>query len=107
MARLQQLLDLLEKNPKDSFVLFAIAKEYEGSGETEKAFEKYHFLLKNDPNYVGAYYHLAKLYENNGKTQDALDTYSKGMEIAKSQGDQHAFSELSSAKMNLEMEDLI
>ena len=107
MPRLEQLLSLFKENPKDSFLLFALAKEYESAKKLDKALEKYLILVKNDENYVGTYYHLAKLYENGNETDKALGTYDKGMAIARKLGDQHALSELSSAKMNLEMEDLI
>jgi tetratricopeptide (TPR) repeat protein len=107
MPRLKQLLSLIEQNPKDSFVLFALAKEYESSGDLEKSLEHYLSLVNIDANYVGAYYHLAKLYETLNQFPKALETYDTGMAIAKKLQDQHAWSELSSAKMNLEMEDLI
>ena len=107
MSRLQQLLSLFEESPKDSFLLFALAKEYESAGNFDEALQKYLTLVEQDENYVGTYYHLAKLYENSDETDKALETYQKGMSIAKKLGDQHSLSELSSAKMNLEMEDLL
>lgn len=102
--RLAQLENMLQSNPKDSFLLFAIAKEQEKLKEENKALEYYHLLIQNDPEYVGTYYHLAKLYEKQEQFSQALEIYEKGTQIARALGDQHALAELSSAKMNLELE---
>ena len=99
--RLQQLLALLAESPADSFLLFAIAKEYEGAGDSDRAGEYYRRLLDGDPDYVGAYYHLAKLYESQGHYREAFRTYSTGMETARKAGDQHALGELAAARLNL------
>jgi len=94
------------ESPEDSFLLFAIAKEYEAADDLEQALTFYTQLAEKDADYVGTYYHLAKLYEKIEQPEKALDTYAKGMEVARRVGDQHALAELSSAKLNLEMEDM-
>ncbi len=43
----------MEASPSDSFVLFAIAKEYESAGDNVKALEYYQKLKSADPEYVG------------------------------------------------------
>ncbi|MDX1940216.1 MAG: tetratricopeptide repeat protein [Saprospiraceae bacterium] len=101
-TRLSQLQNLLAESPNDAFLLFAIAKEYEGMGEQEQALAHYLQLIEKDSTYVGTYYHLAKLYEKIEQPEKALETYSKGMDIARKADDQHALAELSSAKLNLE-----
>jgi len=107
MSRLQQLFTLLEQNPKDSFVRFALAKEFENTGDQEKALEFYTHLLKDDPDYVGAYFHLAQLYVEHNQTGEAMKIYDNGIAVAKKLSDHHALSELQAAKTNLEMEDLM
>ena len=102
--RLHQLLGLWESSPEDAFLLFALAKEYEKMADENKALEFYTQLKTGQPDYVGCYYHLAKLYERQENFDLALDTYQTGMQVAKKQGDQHAYSELSNAKLNLELE---
>lgn len=99
--RLHQLLALLEESPDDSFLLFAIAKEYEGAGQAETAREYYHRLLEEDPEYIGVYYHLGKLCEKQGDLHQAFAIYGKGMEMARRLGDQHALSELAGARLQL------
>lgn len=100
-TRLAQLRQFLADSPGDAFLLFAIAKEYEGLGQSDQALESYQELLRVDPTYVGLYYHLAKLYEQKEAYQAAWDTYTRGMEVAKKAGDQHALSELAGARLQL------
>ncbi len=102
--RLIQLLGMLKDDPKDSFLRYAVAKEYENGNDLELALVEYLTIKDNDPDYVGMYYHLAKLYEKIEDTDKALDIYTLGIQIAKKLSDFHALSELNSAKMNLEME---
>lgn len=100
-TRLERLLDFHDASPDDTFVLFALAKEYEKMGEEDKALKYFQQLLEVDVNYVGAYYHLGKLYERLEQPATAFATYKKGMELAKAAGDQLALSELAGAKLTL------
>ena len=100
---MNQIKALLAESPDDAFLLFALAKEYEGSGEREEALQQYLLLRQKNPGYVGTYYHLGKLYEKLERTDEALEAYSTGMEEAQKAGDRHAWSELSSAKLELEI----
>ena len=45
--RLQQLENLLQSSPNDSFLLFAIAKEQEKLQEEKKALTYYNLLVQN------------------------------------------------------------
>jgi tetratricopeptide (TPR) repeat protein len=101
MTRLSQLPELLTDNPNDSFVIFALAKEYEKLGDEAKAFTYYQELLDKDPAYLGLYYHLGKWYERANDVEQAIHIYSRGMDVARQQGDQHALGELAGAKMML------
>jgi tetratricopeptide (TPR) repeat protein len=101
--RIEQLKAFLADDPGDSFIRYALAKEYEGMGQMYQARDTYLALKKDDPQYVGLYYHLGKLYEELGDEQEALATYSEGINVAKKAADFHALSELNTAKVNLEM----
>ena len=61
-------------------------------------------IRKADPGYVGMYFHLAGLYAEMEDFDKAMKIYEEGIQIAKSQKDHHALSELQGAKMNLELE---
>ena len=96
-TRLNKLLEFLDNDPNDSFILYALATEYNSLNDIEKAFNYYLKLVNEHPNYVGTYYHLGKLYEKQGEKDKAIDIYQKGMLIARSKRDMHAFSELQGA----------
>ncbi len=105
MNRLDQLLELLNGSPDEPFLLFALAKEYEGSGKLSEAMDYYRQLLSTDPEYVGAYYHTGKLYEKFLQPDKAIEIYGLGLNVAKRQKDMHSFSELKGAKLNLTDEE--
>ncbi len=104
-SRMEQLQALLNESPEDSFLLFAIAKEYEKQEAWESARKHYEKLLEADPEYLGVYYHLGKLLEYLEGPKKAWQTYTRGMELARLQGDQHALSELAGARLALGEEE--
>lgn len=106
--RLQKLLDFLSSEPNDPFLKYALATEYLNANELDLAMGYYEDLLKNHPDYVGTYYHAGKLYEQINRKDEAVATYRKGMEVSRSAGDSHAFSELQTvynSVMGLDYED--
>lgn len=103
--RLQYLSQLLESSPNDTFVLFALAKEYENAGADEHALVFYQRLEATDSDYIGLYYHLGKLYERLQNPQEAIKTYKKGIEAGRRAQDRHSVSELQGALLNLEDPD--
>jgi tetratricopeptide (TPR) repeat protein len=96
-TRLAKLLEFLESDPNDPFILYALATEYNSLNDVEQAFAYYTKLVAEHPDYVGTYYHLGKLYEKNDNTQAAIEVYQKGMIAARTKRDMHAFSELQGA----------
>ncbi len=104
MSRLAQLQSMLAEDPDDSFLLFAVAKEYEKKDNLPLAIEYYEKVVQNDSNYTGVYYHLGAAQHELGHKDKAINTYKTGIEICKSVGDQHALSELKSVLMNIEIE---
>ncbi len=99
--RLEQLLGFLAQSPNEPFILFAIAKEHEKIGNLKEALHYYQLLETTNSSYVGTYYHLGKLYEKLEQDAQAFATYQKGMKVAKDSNDNHSFSELAGAKMEL------
>lgn len=100
-SRLEKLSALLTQSPDDSFLLFALAKEWEGLNEPEKALAYFQQLLEKDETYTGAYYHLGKLLEEQGRHLEAIKTYEKGMACAERQQDFHSLRELKEALQGL------
>ena len=92
-TRLQQLLAFYAADPTDAFTVYALATEYRAQ-EPERAWQFYHKLLTDHPDYVGTYYHAGKLLEQFGKKNEAEKVYRDGLRVARAAGQQHAASEL-------------
>lgn len=101
--RLDLLLGILKETPADSFVIFAIAKEYENMDDQNVAIQYYEKLYHLDPNYVGLYFHWGKINEEINDSDKAIEIYSMGIEVASMQKDGHAERELRAAKYNCEL----
>lgn len=104
MDRILELQKMLEDQPKDSFVRFALAKEYSNKGDHRGALRQYTALQQADPEYVGVYYHMGKAMEELDLVQQATLVYKAGIAVAERLQDLHAKSELQSALLNAEME---
>lgn len=106
--RLVKLFEFLESDPNDSFLLYAVATEYNVQNDTDNALKYYLQLTEKHPDYVGTYYHLGKLYEKLGQKEKAIPVYQRGIESARKKRDMHALSELQGAynsAMGLDYED--
>jgi Tfp pilus assembly protein PilF len=100
--RMKQILDLLEQQPTDSFLLHALALENMKLTNWEEAKNIFIRLLDYNPNYVGSYFHLASTYQFLKQNDKAINTYEEGIKIAQQQKDFHSLNELRSA-----MDDLL
>ncbi|MDB5230747.1 MAG: hypothetical protein JWN76_1552 [Chitinophagaceae bacterium] len=101
MDRIEKLKNFLETNPHDDFIGHALALEYIKLGKDEEARDIFEALLERSPGYVGSYYHLGKLLERNNEKDEAIKWYEKGMAVARSSGDNHAYNELYAAYEDL------
>jgi tetratricopeptide (TPR) repeat protein len=100
--RLKQIQEMLEKEPQDDFLNYALAVELEATGDRTKAIEQLEKLLQRNPSYLGAYYKLGKLLEENDSETKALEVYNKGLQLAQEQNNKKAAGELSEAIWMLE-----
>lgn len=103
--RLDQLLQLLKESPRDSFLLFALAKEYEKRGELEESLHYFRRIQANDPDYVGMYYHLGKACQQLRRADEARAAFEEGMKRARKLGEAHAHNELAAALAMLTEEE--
>ncbi len=100
--RKDMILKMLEDQPGEPFLMFAMAKELEKEGDWPEALSWYERLRNQHPGYVGLYYHLGKVMERLERPEDALAVYEAGINIAQAQGDRHAWSELAAVKLALD-----
>lgn len=94
MARLDDLKKLLAADPRDPFVLYALAQEHAKVGEHEAAIGYYDQCLSVDPAYHYAYFHKARTLEAAGRVDEAIATLRTGIASARQRQDQKAWSEM-------------
>ena len=95
--KLPKLQAMLEKQPNDPFLLYAIAMEFKNANEPAKAIALLEKCLAADPNYCYAYFQRGQIYEITGDLESAKRSYTDGIAAAKRAGDAHAESELQGA----------
>ncbi len=92
--RIKALSELLAVNPDDSFSRYALAMEYAGLGETERAITALKELMERDPKYVAAYHQLGRIYCRVNKTAEAKLIYRQGIELAAEINERHEKTEM-------------
>ena len=95
--RLQKLAEMLEKQPNDTFLLYAMGMEYLGMGEVNVAEKYFKLVLEFDKAHVATYYQLGILFTQNNREIEAQDFLEKGYELAKQKGDLKTQNEFRSA----------
>lgn len=101
-SRLQYIMEMLEKEPNDSFLWYALALEHAKLNDISKAIELLEELITKDSDYLGAYYQLGKYYEQTGNIPKAVDCYNKGISIAAAQNNRKTLGELNEALLMLD-----
>lgn len=101
-SRLDQLLVMLNEEPHDDFLRYAVAVEYSAAGNIPEAISRIESLIADKPDYLGAYYKLGQLHEQNGAIDKALDVYRRGVDVAKKQRNVKTLGELNTAILLLE-----
>lgn len=95
--RLQQLQAMLEREPADAFLLYAIALEHKKLNEPQQAIAYLDRALQSDPGHCYAYYQKGQVLEASGDADGARRVYQRGIEVAKQKGDEKARGELEGA----------
>jgi cytochrome c-type biogenesis protein CcmH/NrfG len=90
-GRVENLLRMLEGEPSDVFLNYALALEYiKDETASATAESQLMHVLSLDRSYTAAYYQLGKLLERQNRITEALETYRAGLEIAKAKKDKKA-----------------
>lgn len=74
--RLQQLFEIFETNEQDSFIVYAIAHEYQKMEDWELAMEWYKKLYSMAPDYLGMYLQWSRVavqLDQIGKATELLE----------------------------------
>lgn len=103
--RLEQLRGMLEDEPGDLFLRYAIALELKREGDMEQAIVELEAILTDDPKHIASYYQLALLFADVGRTADAAATCKAGAMESLVTGDRKARAELLELLAGLTDED--
>lgn len=88
---------MLEREPKDAFLLYGAAIEYKNLSEPQTALAYLDRVVAVDPNYNYAYYQQGQILESLGDEAKARERYLAGVEAANRTGDAKAKGELEAA----------
>jgi len=100
--RLKKLQAMLERQPGDTFLLYAIALEHKKGGDHGSAIEYLDRTIQFDPTHAYAYFQKGQIYESDGDLDAARSAYQAGISAARTKGDAHALSELQGALQMIE-----
>lgn len=93
---------MLQKEPEDVFLNYALALEHIANADLNKAEEQLNKTLTLNSAYLPVYYQMGQLQEKKNNPEAAMEYYRKGIELAKQQGNTKAMGELNEALWMLE-----
>ncbi len=94
MADRKQLETMLEANPGDVFLRYALAMATAGEGDIDEAISLLAAINESDPDYVGAYFQRAQLLARDGEPEEAREVIEAGIAAAQRIGDAHNEAEM-------------
>lgn len=94
LKRIEYIRTMLDDQPDDPFLHFALAKELDATGNSDAALKAYEKVKELDSGYLGLYYHLAELQYRMGNPDTAVKTAEAGIQIGKTQGASKDVAEL-------------
>jgi predicted Zn-dependent protease len=90
----KQLEQLLESEPDDVFLQYAVAKACVSEGDVEAGLSRFQSVIDGHPEYVPAYFQKGQALAERGRVVEARDILKLGIEAARKSGDRHAESEM-------------
>jgi tetratricopeptide (TPR) repeat protein len=103
--RIKQLKKLLEEEPNDPFIHYALSLELYKNKEINDAITKLENVIKKFPNYLPSYYQLAQWKFDLKNNTEALKIIEKGIIVAENQKNYKTLRELKELKNRILFED--
>ena len=94
MPSRKQLEQLLESDPDDVFLQYALAKACVSEGDVETGLSRFQAVIDRHPNYVPAYFQKGQALAEQGRVDEARGILTQGIQAARQTGDRHAESEM-------------
>lgn len=102
LPRKEMIFDMLEKEPNDVFLNYALAMEHLSTSDFRDAETQFKKVLDIDATYLPCFYQLGQVNEKLGNNEMAISYYKQGVQLAKSQNNTKALGELNEAIWMLE-----
>lgn len=94
MSRREKLQQLLQDDPNDPFLHYGLANELLKEGDTGEGLQVLADVMSRFPDYVAAYFKSGQAMAEAGDNESARTVVTKGIEVAKRVGNDHAAAEM-------------
>jgi len=103
--RLLKLIEMLEKNPNDTFLLYAMGMEHMGAQKLDDAEAYFRKVLAIEPDNIACHYQLAIILQKTNREGEAVKILDHGLHLAQKIGDHKTSNEFRSFMDELIYED--
>ena len=100
-SRREKIEALLKDDPEDVFLRYSLALELESTADWEAGLAILEALARGTPPYVPAFHMAARSLLGRDRVADARRALREGIEVARSQGESHAATEMAELLMSL------
>lgn len=105
MNRIEELNKMLQKDPKDSFLKYAVAIELYKLSNKKEAINNLKQLIIEDANYLASYYQLGIWLKEINEIEECRLIINKGIDIAIEQKNHKTLRELKEVINQLDFEN--
>jgi hypothetical protein len=103
MSRLEKIREMLQREPRDVFLRYALAMELDSAGQHDQSLQAYQDLMREQPPHVPAYFRAGQLLIRMGDPELAKSTLRAGIAHAVANGDPHAAGEMNELLQSLDL----
>lgn len=94
MPKREQLEQMLQSDPDDLFLKYALGMACFSEGDQAAGLQILQEVIQQDPNYVAAYFQSGQVLARQGETAKATERLADGIAVAQRIGDAHAAAEM-------------
>ena len=94
MSKTDQIRSMLQDDPTDTFLRYALAMELDKEGQHDESIALFEQLMQDDPPYVPAFFMLGQQLARLERLDQARTALRNGIAQARSQNDMHAAGEM-------------
>jgi tetratricopeptide (TPR) repeat protein len=94
ITRREKLENMLSADPGDQTLRYMLAMELEKEGDHEQSLKYFSELMEDQPVYVPSFLMAGQQLARLGRVEEAKSVYSKGIDQAREQRDDHAAAEM-------------